>query len=106
MSISRLLIGDSSIVRYWPAAQLARPRELVGVAMKEASCLETLTSALSEVTDVLDFVLISMLSDFLIDEASASDVSGSCSNIIGDVLRAIEKAAQRSSKVQVIFYDI
>ena len=101
MSISRLIIGDSSIARFWSAAQLSR-RELSTVSMKEASCLETLASALSEVTDSLDFVLVAILSDMIIEEASAADVTASCNNIITEVMKSIARAARKSSNVQVI----
>ena len=100
MACTRLLIGDSNIARFWSAAQLARP-QLMGVSFKEASCCETLSAALSDVTDTLDAVIVSMLSDFIIDEASAVDVDGTCGNIISDVIRALERAAKRSSNVQV-----
>ena len=101
MSISRLIIGDRNVARFWSEAQLARP-QLLGSAFKAASCVDTLNTALLEVTDVLDVVLISMLTEFIIDEASASDVSHSCGNIIGDVLRAIGAASRKSKNVQVV----
>ena len=101
MAYTRLLIGDANVARFWPAAQVARP-QLMGVNFREASCSETLSAALSEVTDTLDPVIISVLSEFLIEEASALDISQSCSNIVGDVFRALERSAKRSSNVQVI----
>ena len=100
MSLNRLVIGDANVSRFWAAAQLARP-QLLGVTLRSASCLDTLAAALSDVTDNLDYVLVYMLSEFLIDEGSAADVVGSCSNIVSDVLKSLTSSARKSSNVQV-----
>ena len=71
MTYTRLLIGDSNVGRFWASAQTARP-QLVGVPFKSATCLDTFSSALSDVTDALDFVMVSVLTGLLIDEGSAS----------------------------------
>ena len=102
MAYTRLIIGDSSIARFWAAAQLARP-QLMSTAFKESSCLETLASALSDVNDSLDSVLVAVLSDLIIEEASSADITASCTNIVGDVFRALQRAASRSANVQVHF---
>ena len=100
MTYKRLIIGDANITRFWPDCQSARP-QLVAVPMRPAKCLDTLSSALSEVTDEFDCILISVLTSMLIDEASSADVSGSSFNIIRDAVRLISASAKKSSKVEV-----
>ena len=60
-------------------------------------------SALEEVTDRLDLVLMSMLTGFLVDEGSILDIPGSCRNVLDTVFRPIYSAAKKSSNVQVFF---
>ena len=100
MTYQRLIVGDSTIVRFWQAAQLARP-QLVGVALKPASCLDTLSSGLSDVTDELDYVVVSMLTSYLTEEASGIDVRASTLSLISDVVRVISATAKRAPRVEV-----
>ena len=97
-----IIIADSHVCRFWEAAQVARP-QLVGVGLKPARCMDTLASSLSDTNDGLDFVIVSVLTDLLHEEASASDLKGSSSNIIGDVVKLICGAAKKSSRVEVCF---
>ena len=100
MSYQLMIVGDANVVRFWEDAQVSR-RELVGVSLKPVSCLDTLTSALSDVNDGLDYTLISVLTSLLIDEASSSDVRVSSYNIVRDVVKRIAAAAKRASRVEV-----
>ena len=100
MTYNRLIVGDPSIVRVWQAAQLAKA-QLVGVVLKPSSCLDTLTSGLSDVSDELDFVIVSVLTHLLTEEASASDVRGTCGEIICDVAKIVFSAAKKSTRVEV-----
>ena len=100
MVYSQLIIADSNVVRFWPACQLARP-QLMGVGLKSVLCFDTLGSALDEVTDSLDLVLLSVMTGFLVDEGSSTDVKGSCRNVMDAVFRPIYSAAKKSSNVQV-----
>ena len=52
MVYSQLIIADDNVVRFWPSCQLSRP-QLVGVELKSVLCMDTLKSALEEVTDRL-----------------------------------------------------
>ena len=103
MGYLRLIMGDSSIARFWQASQTARPKELVGVPFKSADCLDTLASGLSDVTDELDYVLVSVLTGMLVEEALASDAIGSSRGIISDVLKIVAGVAKKSSRVEVGF---
>ena len=66
----RLLLGDANLVRFWQAAQSARP-QLKDVPIKSASCLYTLESGLELVSDEFDYIIISMMTSVIIDDASA-----------------------------------
>ena len=101
MPYRSLIVGDVNVARVWQAAQLARP-QLVGVPLKVASCLDTLVSGLADVTDELDYVLVSVLNSMLLEEGSAADVSKSCSNIVSEVLTVVNAAAKKSSRVEVL----
>ena len=105
MTYRSLILGDVTITRSWQAAQLARP-QLVGVPLKAASCLDTLVSGLSDVTDELDYVLISVLNSLIIEEGSAADVRASCSSIFDEALRVIGAAAKKSSRVEVRSFPV
>ena len=100
MSYQILIVGDANIVRFWEAAQLSRP-QLVGVTLKPVSCMDTLASSLSDVNDGLDFVLVSVLTSLLVEEASATDVKGSSYNIIKDAYKLVLAAAKRAGRVEV-----
>ena len=101
MTYTRLIVGDPSIVRFWDAAQISRP-QLVGVTLKPASCMDTLTASLSEVNDGLDFVVVSVITSLVLEEASAAEVYASSLNIINDSIKRIKAAAKKSSKVEVM----
>ena len=100
MTYSRLILGDSNIVRFWQAAQQARP-QLVGVPLKPVSCHDTLTSALSSITDELDYVIVSVLTSFLIEEGSTVDCRKTCFNVIEMVVKGVSCAARKSKRVEV-----
>ena len=100
MTYRRLIIGDSSIVRVWQAAQLARP-QLTSVTIKPASCLETLSSGLSDVSDELDYVIVSVLTSLLAEEGSGANVHGSSLGLISEVAKAIASSAKRAPRVEV-----
>ena len=100
MAYKRLIIGDVNIVRSWQAAQSARP-QLLGVPLRSVTCMDTLDSALSSVTDEYDLVLLSIATGFLIDDGSASDVKASCANVLDDLSRRVAAAAKRAPRAQV-----
>ena len=100
MSYRRILIGDVNVARFWQSIQAARP-QLKEVAFKHASCLDTLETALASVTDEHDYAVVSMVTSVLIDDGSASDVLGSCSNALEASLKRIISAAKKSKNCQV-----
>ena len=100
MGYSQLIIGDANITRFWQANQLAKP-QLVGVPLRSVSCYDTLNSAFEDVTDGLDYVLLSVVTGFLIDEGSPLDVRRTSVNILSSVLAPLADAAKKSDKVEV-----
>ena len=105
MVYSQMIIADDNVVRFWSACQLARP-QLLGVELKPVACFDTFSSALSDVTDKLDLVLLSVMTGFIIDEGAATDVRGSCRNVLEAVFQPIYTAAKKSSNVQVIYLNV
>ena len=100
MSYSRLIIGDANVARFWQAAQLARP-QLVGVPMRSVSCHDMLASAMEAITDELDYVLVSVLTSFLIEEGSSVDVRSTSFNVMESVVKSLQAAAKKSKRVEV-----
>ena len=100
MSYHRLVVGDVNVVRFWQAAQLARP-QLVGVPLKTVGCVDTLSSALAEVNDALDYVVVSVATTLLLEEATSVDVRGSSLNVFESLVKHITAAAKKSSRVEV-----
>ena len=100
MPYQLIILGDANIARFWEDAQITR-HQLVGAVFKPVSCLDTLTSALSEVNDGFDFVIVSILTTMLLEEGSASDLSSSCHNVVRDVVKRLCLSAKKSAKVEV-----
>ena len=103
MTYKRLIVGDANITRFWPECQAARP-QLLSAVMKPAKCMDTLSSALADVNDGIDYVIVSVLTSLLLDEASATDVTGTSFNILRDAIKLISATAKKSSKVEVSLY--
>ena len=101
MAYKRLILGDANIVRSWQAAQLARPKDLVGASLKSATCLDTLSASLESVSDEVDYVVVSVMTGLLLEDVSPSDLKGSSVNILEGVVRRVCSTAKRTSRVQV-----
>ena len=100
MAYRRLLIGDANVIRFWQASQLARPM-MLGVPLKSVSCMDTFESALADVTDELDYVLVSVLTSLLLEEATPTTLFDSCSNVVQAIVKRIGVSAKKSSRVEV-----
>ena len=70
--VSRLLIGDNNLARFWPAYQFGRAG-LAGASMVTSTDLDTFDNALTQIED-REQVLLSVLTSILIEEANSSDV--------------------------------
>ena len=100
MGYRSLIVGDANVVRFWQASQLSRP-QLVGVPMKSVTCFDTLDSAMKDVSDEYDYIVVSLLTSFILDEASSTDVRESCRNVVDAVMRPIVGAAKRAAHAEV-----
>ena len=96
----RLFIGDANLVRFWLAAQSVRP-QLKDVPIKTASCLYTLESGLELVSDEFDYVILSMVTSVVINDASAIDVRGSSQNALEPVFKRVIAVSRKSPHCQV-----
>ena len=63
--ISRLLIGDNNLSKFWPAYQFSKPA-LKSSVLVTATDLDALDGALAQVED-RDQVIVSVLSTILMD---------------------------------------
>ena len=98
MTYQRLIIGDSSVSRFWQASQIARP-QLLGVLLKPVSCLDTLSSALDSISDELDYAIVSVMTSLLIEECS--DDADGAKGVLEAIVRRVRTAAERSQRVEV-----
>ena len=80
--------------------RLARP-QLMGDTLKPISYYDTLEAALALVSDELDYVLVSTLTTFLLDEMSHSDVKVSSYNIIEGLVKRLVATSKRAPRVEV-----
>ena len=99
--MSRLLIGDNNLSRFWAAFQFARPN-MKSSSLLTATDLDTLDHALSKVDDH-EQVIISVLTAILMEEANSSDVPVSASNVCAEVVTRLRGICPRSPTCQVRF---
>ena len=69
--VSRLLIGDNNLSKFWPAYQFSRP-SLKLSTLVTATDLDALDSALTQVEEK-DQVIVSVLTSVLIDEVNQTE---------------------------------
>ena len=77
--ISRVLIGDNNLSRFWPAYQFSRP-SLKTSTLITATDLDTLDQALTQVDDK-EQVLISILTSVLLEEVNQQEIASSAYNV-------------------------
>ena len=77
--VSRLLIGDNNLSRFWPAYQFSRAT-LKHATLLTATDFDTLDHALSQ-TEEKDQVIVSVLTSLLIDEVNQLEVESSAHNV-------------------------
>ena len=99
MMVSRLLIGDNNLTRYWPAYQFGRPA-LKGATLVTSTDLDMFDGALSQIEDK-DQVVISMLTSVLLDEVNTLEVASSSSNIFTELLSRLVGFCPQSPSCQV-----
>lgn len=77
--ISRLLIGDNNLSKFWPAYQFSKPAFKSSVLVT-ATDLDALDSALTQVED-RDQVIVSVLTSILMEEVNQAEISSSAFNV-------------------------
>ena len=82
--MSRLLIGDNNLVKFWPAVQFSRP-VLKDSIMLTATDLDTYDHALSQVED-REVVIISVLTSILMEEVNHLELESSAFNVCEQVV--------------------
>ena len=97
--VSRLLIGDNNLSRFWAAYLFARPG-LKSSTLVTATDLDTLDHALTQIED-REQVLLSVMTSILIEEANSSDVSVSATNVCNEALSRLVGVCPRSPDCQV-----
>ena len=97
--VSRLLIGDNNLTKFWPAQQFGRPN-LKGSMLVTATDLDTLDHALTQF-DERDQVIVSVLTSILIDEVNSLEVAGSSFNVYSEVVSRLAGMGPRSPSCQV-----
>ena len=82
--VSRLLIGDNNLTRFWPAFQFGRPG-LAGATLITSTDLDTFDTALTQIEDK-DQVIVSVLTSILLDEINTTEIDVSSLNICSEVV--------------------
>ena len=97
--VSRLLIGDNNLSKFWPAYSFARPN-LKSSSLITATDLDTLDHALSQVED-RELVILSVLTSITIEEVNSLEVASSATNVFGEVVSRLSGICPRSPSCQV-----
>ena len=102
--VSRLLVGDNNLSRFWPAHQFSRP-SLKDSVLVTATDLDTLEHALTQVED-RDQVIVSMLTSVLLEEANSSEIGSSAYNVCSEVVSRVAGLCPRTPSCQVSHFKI
>ena len=97
--VSRLLIGDNNLSRFWPAYQFSRPALKTAVLIT-ATDLDALDHALAQSEDK-NVVIISVLTSILIDEVNQLEVESSAQNVCDQALTRLLGMCPHSQSTQV-----
>ena len=97
--ISRLLIGDNNLSRFWPAYQVSRPA-LKSAMLVTATDLDALDHGLSQ-ADEKNVIIVSVLTSILIDEVNSLEVASSSYNICSEVVSRLAGMGPSSPSCQV-----
>lgn len=100
--ISRVLIGDNNLSRFWPSYQVSRPN-MKFTTLLTATDLDTLDNALSQV-DEKEQVVVSVLTSLLIDEVNQLEVESSAYNVCEVAVSRLIGLCPRSPSCQVLLF--
>ena len=102
--VSRLVIGDNNLSRFWAAFSFGRPG-LKNSSLVTATDLDTFDHALAQVEDRHQ-VIISVLTSILLEEANSSDVSSSASNVCNEAVSRLVGVCPRTPGCQVRSFSL
>ena len=100
--VSRLLIGDNNLTKFWTAYQVSRP----GLKMAShltATDFDTFDHALSQ-SDEKEQVIVSVLTSLLLEETNQNEIGSSASNIFDQALTRLVGLCPRSPACQVFIH--
>ena len=97
--VSRLLIGDNNLSRFWPAYQFSRAT-LKHATLLTATDFDTLDHALSQ-TEEKDQVIVSVLTSLLIDEVNQLEVESSAHNVCEQAVSRLVGLCPQNPSCQV-----
>ena len=97
--VSRLLIGDNNLTRFWHAHQFSRPN-LKNSSLITATDLDTLDHALSQ-SDEREQVIVCVLTSIMLEEVNSLEVSSSALNVCSEVVSRLASLGDRSPGCQV-----
>ena len=100
--VSRLLIGDNNLSKFWPAFQFARP-SLKHSVMVTATDLDGLDHALSQ-TEEKEQVIVSVLTSIILEEINQDDISGSAFNVCEQAVSRLLGLCPRVPSCQVYLF--
>ena len=98
--VSRLLIGDNNLAKFWPAFQFGRAG-FKSSSLLTATDLDTLDLALSQVEEK-DVVIVSILTSVLLEEVNHLELDSSAYNVCDQVVTRISGLCPRSPSYQVV----
>ena len=98
--VSRLLIGDNNLSRFWPAYQFSRP-SLKSSTPITATDLDTLDHALGQIED-RELVIVCVLTSVLLEEVSQLELESSAANVCEQFVSRLMGVCPISPGCQVI----
>ena len=97
--LSRLLIGDNNLSRFWTAYQFSRPA-LKTASMITATDLDALDHALTQ-SEEKNVVIVSVLTSILIDEVNPLEARSSAQSVCDQVVTRLLGICPHSPGSQV-----
>ena len=97
--VSRLLIGDNNLTRFWAAYKFSKP-SLNSSVLATATDFDSFDSALSQAEEK-DQVIVSVLTSLLIEEINQEEIDMSANNICDQAVSRLLGLCPQSPSCQV-----
>ena len=102
--VSRLLIGDNNLSKFWPSYQFAKPH-LKQSALVTATDLAALDHALSQVEDRTQ-VIVSVLTTIVMEEVNQLEVENSAHNVFEQAISRLVGLCPTLPSCQVCTFEL